>query len=94
MVHDLQDKRNNGHLSPETTKEIGDIGNKAYKQGGQEGLQKAGEKIGNEFAKSQDDNHVPGWQKRFEFGNNTGKWQDFSITQGDSKDTSGFAYGN
>jgi hypothetical protein len=89
MVSDLQNKNNQGHLSPDTTKELADLSRQAYSKDGMNGVDKLGDKINNELQNTQQENQVPGWQKRFEFGNSTGTWRDFSLTNGSTKDTAG-----
>jgi hypothetical protein len=89
MVSDLQNKNNQGELSPETTKELSDLSRKAYAKDGMAGVDKLGDKINNELRNTQDENQVPGWKKRFEFGNSTGTWRDFSLNNGSMKNTAG-----
>ena len=93
MVTDLKNKNMEGQLSKMTSDELGVLGDQAAKKGGQEGLKQFGDRMGKEFDKAQDEAGVkPEWQKKFEFGNNTGKWQDYSISKGNVADTAGFSY--
>jgi hypothetical protein len=89
MVSDLQNKNNEGQLSPDTTKELSDLSRKAYAKDGMAGVDKLGDKINSALQDTQQENQVPGWQKRFEFGNSTGTWRDFSLNNGSMKDTAG-----
>jgi hypothetical protein len=93
MVSDLKNKNMQGQLSKRTTDDIEALGSDAVKQGGAEGLKKFNEGMSQAFDQAQKDAGVPpAWQKKFEAGTDTGKWQDYSLTKGNVKDTAGFSH--
>jgi hypothetical protein len=93
MVKDLKNKDLRGQFSKQTTSDIGALGADAAEKGGPEGVKQFGEGLNKAFTDEQTKQGIkPEWQKKFEMGNSTNKWQDFSISKGNVKDTAGFSH--
>lgn len=93
MVSDLKSKNMEGQLSKRTSDDIQALGAEAVEKGGAAGLKQFNESMSKAFDKAQTDAGVPpAWQKKYEAGTDTGKWQDYSLSRGNIKDTAGFSH--